>query len=645
MLPLKDDELKRWIVELTDAEKFRDDELGAYRRRGKSSQGAGLNLEYFETGSHLGTDEGRAPVNLAFILAKNIVPLLFPQRPKVLSFPTRRQDAASAPMAAAVLNHYLKFLKLKQTDQQVVFDAWCIGYGVTKVGYLTEQGSDVDRTPKEERKRLRDRVKSQVNQTLVTLGLKDPESVPDETPPILPSQDFVRAENPYLRWVDPFDFLMDPRARSIWDAGWVGEHYRRTLFEVKANTHYGAEKTTLKASPIDREDIPDSQLERFQTVELYELHYKDEASPTGVTVLIVGHGNGHWVKLYHEHAVYESLRGWQYSLLAFNKHNHKLYPTADLTHIRPLLDKFNDTFESVLEQVDKFVSKVVTNERLTKEGQTALLTGEIGAQIKISGEGDVDGAVRVINSDQVKQDLILLIEKILDLIILVTGLTRAQLTGLTTAQTATESQIGQAGSQNRRVDQSDNVIDFVNEQMDKLWAVVTQFVDLETMQLLTGETEYAEEETGLPKFSFLPEITPDQAAALQHGEYRFETEVTSLQRPNLEILRKQVENLAVVLTNASIHQQLALQGKMFDVAEGMRMWLKLYPELISDVNRLIRPITQNVMAGMQGTPPSGAQANGNQASQANAQRQGPPPNTADIISGIGGERGQSTPLA
>ena len=48
---------------------------------------------------------------------------------------------------------------------------------------------------------------------------------------------------------------------------------------------------------------------------------------------------------------------------------------------------------------------------------------------------------------------------------------------------------------------------------------------------------------------------------------------------NLEILRKQVENMAVVLTNVAIHQQLAQQGKMFDVAEGLRIWLKLYPEL------------------------------------------------------------------
>ena len=638
MLSLSDDELKRWVVEIEDSRDFRDKEFGEYRRKGNVTTGAGQNLDWFDYGSSVAAEGDRAPVNLAFVLQKNIVPLLFPQRPKVLGLPTRKEDAASAPIAASLLNHYVEFLRLKQTDQHITFDTWVLGYGVSKVGYISERGSDVARTKADDRQRLRDRLKSTVESTLVTLGLKKEAKQPDP-PPVEVDQEFIRVENPYLRWVDPFDFLMDARGRAITDCMWVGEEYRRTLHSVKENAHYGRAKHDLKPTPIDNPNIPSSQMERFQTVELVEVHYKNVEAPNGVTVLILGAANAKWVPLYHEHNVYERLQGWQYSLLTFNKHNHRLYPVSDLTQVRPLLYQFNQTFAAILEQVQKFVAKIVVwEEKLTPQGETALLNNEIGSVVKVLGEPR--SAIMPLNLEQLSKDLTVLIERLLDLVVLVSGLTKAQLTGLSTAQTATEAQIGQGGTTNRRLDQTDAVLDFLNEQVGKLWSVLTQFVDLETVQLLSGETSYAQEDSNLPLFSFLPEITPDQAETLRHGEYRFDIEVTSTQRPNLEILRKQVENMAVVLTNSAIHQQLALQGKMLDVAEGLRLWLKLYPELIADVNRLIRPITQNVLAGLQGTPPNGH--GGDRGGAAEAVRQAPPPNTADLISAAAGEKGQGT---
>ena len=530
-------------------------------------------------------------------------------------------------------------LEVKQTDQQVVFDTWLLGYGVSKAGYLAEAGADVGRTEADSRQRLRDRLKAQANTMLAAMGLKKPAE--PEPPPMVTEDGFLRAENPYLRWVDPFEFLIDPRARSIHDAQWVGESCRRTLRAVKATTRYHADRLKLKASPVDDVDVPDTQLDQFETVQLYELHYKDPDASNGITILILGQASGQWVTLYHEHSIYERMRGWQYDLLAFNKHQHKLYPIADLSHVRPLLDQFNNTFTAVLEQVNKFVSKVVFNtDQVSAEGQLALKNSEIGSLVKATG--DLDNAVRIVNMDQVKQDLVLLIEKILDLIVLVTGLTRAQLTGLTTAQTATEAQIGQGGSVNRRTDQVDAVMEFVTDQVEKLWSVITEFVELEDVQLLSGEPMY-EDETGLPKYSFLPDISSEHAEALRHGEYRFQIEVTSMQRPNLEILRKQVENMAVVLTNQAIHIQLAQQGKMFDVAEGLRVWLRLYPELIADVNRLIRPVSQDVLAGLSNAPTNGH--GGDRGGAAEAVRQAPPPTTADIASAAAGERGQGMPLA
>ena len=641
MLPIKDDDIRRWRVELDQAEAFRDKEFGTYRHglNHDQTRGVGKNLDYYEFGSSRPDGEARASLNIAFVLTKSIVPLLFPQNPKILAFPKRKKDSQSAPMAAELLNHYIRLVNLKETDQQAVFDSWVLGYGVTKTGYTTEFGVDILPTEKEEKKRLRDKVKDRTREFLEAQGLVSPKPNGQDDRPLVDANEFITKENPYVRWVDPFNFLIDPRARSIHDAWWVAETVRRTLFEIKKNPRFSAAKTQLKAAPLIDTDIPEAQIERFQTADLHEIHYKDEESPTGMTILVLAVTQNQVKPLYHEHSVYK-MRGWQYDLLAFNKHNHKLYPVAELSVVRPLLDRLNNTFEAILEQTDKFVAKIfMSKDAAEPETENQLKSGVIGGLVYV--KGNPRDVVHDIRFDQVKRDMVELIERVLDFVILTTGLTRAQLTGLTTAQTATEAQIGQGGSTNRRTDQQDAVIDWSNQQVEKLWSVIAQFVDLEQVQLITGETTF-NEETGLPNFNWFPDIGEDMSDQLRNGNFRFMTEVTSLQRPNLEILRKQVENFVVALANPAIHQQLAAQGKMYDVAEGLRIWHKLYPELISDVDRLIRPLTPEV-GQMLNTP--GEQRGGDQTQPGVSNRQTQPPNTADIASAAGGERGQGFPIA
>ena len=644
MLPISDDEIKRWRVELDRAKEFRTKEFGTYHEGGQQSQTtrAGKNLDYFEFGADTQRDEIRAQLNLAFVLTKNIVPILFPQNPKALSLPSRPEDSASAPIAGSLVNHYFHLLNLKEVDQQVVFDSWVLGYGISKTGYVTEFGADAPLTKEQDQKRLREKLKEKLDDQLVKLGLKKPQTNGQDEKSLVSNNEFIISESPYTRWVDPFGFLIDPRARNIFEAWWVAETIRKTLWEIKRHPRYGSAKNKLKADPLQDQQIPDTQIEKFQTAEIHEIHYKNPDSPTGITILVLGTHSEQTEALSHEHSVY-AMRGWQYELLAFNKHNHRLYPVSDLSQVRPLLDQLNDTFGSVLEQVDKFVSKLAYDKnKMTPEGEHQLKAGTIGALVAVNG--DPASVIRVFNFEQVKQDLITFIEKIVDLIILMTGLTRAQLTGLTTAQTATESQIGQSGANNRRLDQNMSVVDFLNRQTEKLWSVIAQFVDLEQVHLLTGETGTSyEDESGLPKYSWLPDITTEVAEQLQNGEYRFQIEMTSVQRPNLEILRKQVENLITVLANPVITQGLASEGKRLDVAEGLRIALKLYPELISDPSRIIRPLSTQPMIPQ--LPGANLPSIGGIPPVQEALRQTPPPNTADLASAAAGEKGQGFPLA
>lgn len=210
--------------------------------------------------------------------------------------------------------------------------------------------------------------------------------------------------------------------------------------------------------------------------------------------------------------------------------------------------------------------------------------------------------------------------------------------GMTNAQTATEAQIGQAGQNLRLSDKFDYVGDFANRQARKLWQVIQQFVDLEEVQLITGD-QGIDEVTGLAKFSWMPQVDSNLAENLSEGEYRFKIEVGSLEKPDLPVLRSQIERMAGVLQQEGVLQAFQMQGYKINLAEIFKRYLQLFPDVFTDVGKIIQPIGPQT----QGLIPNGMpqQGGGNMNSQSSPQ----PPNMADIISQVGGEKGGNPPLA
>ena len=628
--------LTQWRAEVDLGVEFRDAEFGTYHRREPGSPAqttlAGHNLAAYESG---GRDDAGAPgLNLIFPIVKNVVPSLFYQNPKVFALPKRQEDQDSAFYAGEVINHYYRELNLKLTNQQIVFDAYVLGFGVCKTGYATEFGPDATRTESEDKIRLRDKLKAQVSRQLESLGLKKPstEEVPTD---LLGADDTIRAESPYVQWISPFDFVIDPRARSLSDARWVAQRIRKTLGEIKRDRRYGQAKHDLKPDALDDERIEISMLDDFQTADVWEVHYKEPDAQFGIRILTFAAFQDHNLPLNHEDSPY-NLGGWQYDWLVLNKHGHRLYPVSDLSIIRPLLDRINSSFDAILEQVDKFFTKIVYDKTKIqdKQDQLALQSDQIGAIV--GSQGSPREAVHVLSMEQVKSDLIAFIERLTDFVILITGLTRAQLTGLTTAQTATEAQIGQAGQNLRRTDQANLVADFVNRQVEKLWSVIAQFVDLEDLELITGEA-ITDPETGMKRFSWYPKVDAAMNQRLQRGDYRFQLEVGSTQRPNLEIVRAQFENMMRALMNPAVTQGLALEGKRLSASELIRQWFRFYADYgLQDTSKAVVPVVDpNMQQALMnyGQPP---QTNGSSRSRLT----GAVPNQADLISQAAGEKGQ-----
>ena len=637
MKPLTNDEIKRWRVEIQNTEDFRDDHFGKKDFGDRTL--AAENILYYEQGlpskliSEVPVDGHPAAVfNVISPIVDNIIPTLSSKNPYILSLPKRNNDddEVSAPIAGEIINYRYKELGLKDINKMTIWNGYVLGIGVSKIGYTTKFGLSPNAdTEKETKKEIE---KGRLQKFKEAVGLSKPKK--EETVENPEKNEFIRSESSFVIDIDPFRFGIDPRANFIEEADFVFEKVTKILDKVKSNKDY-KNTSNLEGGELDEDlvrKIPKTQHDFFKTIDLYEIHYKTDE---GINILTLAADGDNWKELEHKKSVYE-MDGYQYELLYFNKHPHLLYPMSDISKIKGLQDRISQTIENILEQVDKYVPKIGIDETaLTDGGKNSLRDGGIGAFVGFNKSPRE--AIMEIGFTQVKADLFALIDKVLDIVMLMTGLTKAQLLGITTADTATEAQIGQSGSNLRTSEKFDKVNDFLTRQARKLWQVEKQFSNLEEISLIVGQSGVSQE--GIPTYSWLPDIDSEMSDKLAKGEYRFEVVMGSTERPDLPILRKQIENLINIIGGEGVLQVIAAQGFKIELVEILREYLDLFPNMFKNKGRIIKPIGQQV-PGQPGQPQQGAGLPAN-----TQQLQEAPPNIADIASQVGGEAQGGQPIA
>lgn len=627
MIPIKTDEIGKWRIEVENAEKFRDDNFGTNKY--SEIKKAGENIDYFESGISgklmqtlkYSDNEPNTTINIVYPIVKNVIPTLYWKNPYITAIPKKSSEEDSAPYAAQMLNYYFEQLNIKEVNKQIIFDAYVFGMGVCKIGYATQFGTDIDDEDLE-----KNREKAKKRGILETLGLRKPKV--EEPKENIDLNEFITSENPYVIWVSPFDFFIDPAANSIYNARYCGQKTTKILKLVKENKNYSNTKSLIGSNITEgiSKDIPTTEIDNFKTIDLYEIHYKTDK---GIRVLVLAKDQGDYKALYHEDSIYQ-MDGFQYELLTFNKHNHKLYPKSDIDIVKGLQDRINTTYDNILDQIDKYVPKIFVDETaVTEQGKRALRDGDVGSIVFTNR--DPSSIVKEANFTQLKSDLAIFIDKMMEVIMLETGLTKSQLMGMTNAQTATEAQIGQAGQNLRMSDKSDNVADFASKQARKLWQVIQQFVDLEEVELITGE-KGIDDVTGMPKFDWMKPVDEVLAEKLRVGEYSFRIDVSSLEKPDLPVLRSQIERVAQLLAQEGVMQAFQMQGYKINLAEFGKAYLKLFPYVFLDIGKIIQPIGPNTTGLL---PPQVPQGGGNMNSQNSPQ----PPNIADILAGQAGAEG------
>lgn len=581
---MKIQNIEKWQNEILLAEKFREDEFGCYEKDKKSK--AGFNINYFEKGyadtfststSEIIPDWTLTTANLFHAICKVVIPSIIFQNPRVLAFPKKIDSQDTAPIVSEILNHFYKKTDAEEINQKIVWDAYMLGYGISKIGYATKYGVDVESD--EKKRSVKDRI-------LESIGLKKPVEK-EETRPEMDYR--IVSENPYISYVSPFNFGIDPRATSLENAMYVYEKFKKTLKQMKANKKYKNTDKLIGTNP----DLPSkssasnqNDIDDFKTIDLYEVHYRTEDGPY---ILVLSKDGEEWREHYNEKSIYE-IDGWQYEMLTFNQHGHKLYPISDMTKIRVLQERLNNTIDSILEQVDRFVPKIAANEtELTPAGKRALTDGDIGAVVWTTK--NPTEVFKELMFTQLKADLKVLVDEIINIVSIQTGITKAQLTGLSQSSTATEATIEQGGQTLRLSDMSRAVNRFLKRQATKLWVVIRQFVELEELQMINGVAGM-DEQTGLPKYNWLT-VDYQKGDRMRNGEYDFDIEVGSTQKPDLAVIRKQFENMFSILARTDVIALMQQQGKKVDLAELLRMYLQLFPEMLKDIGRIIQPITQN----------------------------------------------------
>ncbi len=616
-------EIDKWRVEIELATEFRNKEFGEYSKDRITR--AGENIEYFEKGftyGHFTEDvDSFTTLNLFHAVSKNIVPALYYQNPRINTVPLRKEDQTAAPLVREIVNHYFREIDAEAVNRKIIWDAYVLGYGVYKIGYATEFGMDIVDQKEAEKARKRS--------LLERVGLKKPQ---EKEKVIHPEIDYTIVEqSPYIQYISPFELLMDPRARNFSETMWRGHEMRKTVDYMKKNKKYkntaGLRGLYTPQMPTDSNvKIPEAALDAFKTVDLYEIHYKNDDSNY---ILVISKDEGNvFREHYHEESPYE-MDGFQFDILTFNKHEHKLYPISDLSKIKNLQDRFTTTMDSILNQLDRFVPKIGVDEgKISPDSKHALEKGDVGAIIYF--QGAPKEAIAEIAFTQLKADLLNVMDKIVDLITIQTGLTKAKLLGVSTAETATGETLSHGGETLRMADMTQAVEKFVNNQATKLWQVIKQFANFQDLQLITGESG-VDPQTGETLFNWLQDIDSPMSERLAIGQFRFSMIVGSTQRHDIATIRKQFENLINIIANSEAVMLAQQQGKKIDVGEFLKMYLSQFPEIIRDVGKIVQDITQQTQGLVQPEGGAGGTTAGSGTNALRALQAQPPANSPGVL--------------
>lgn len=584
-LKISDDEVQYWVDQVKQGRAFRkkffyDDD---------SHTGKAIDCINYYLGAHDILNEGiETPIvdNQIAPIVNTFMSAIIHRNPELIIKMKRESDIPhQAEITKAVYSYFQEELKMEWHNQQAAFDGYVTGMGVKTNGYDTEFDSmdekEIVKTVKKKRKGLGRGKGSKMIE----------EEVEEE---LVRRREWIVKEFPSNQRHSPLMTIVDPMAKSAmpYDGKWVTLEWDLKYNEVKGNSDFKHTKD-LKPSGAIGTDKDKVQWDDYKKsiIRIYQIQISRK---DGLYVLTLAKDYDKPLRFIKYPFPVE---GFLTTFLTMNDTIDAFYGPSDIERLIPLQDEVNYIQSRILEAIYKFLPKIGINRDALpdeEEAKNAILKGDIGTVITTQGQQTSQQAIQVLNFNLDLRDKASVLQALKTEMRLISGVTEAELSGRTSADTATEASIGQRGSTARIESRRERLRRFLKEDLRKFKQICQQACDFPLITKITGIREQ-DPQTG----EFITEqwVNLNRVNDYITGEYDLDIDIISGQQPNPELKRRQILESMNFLFSPVIEQKLAREGFKVDAQKAIEEYLRTMDQFRAE--GLIVPMNRGEMQALQ----------------------------------------------
>jgi len=556
-------EVEYWIKELKLGRSFRK----KYFFDDTSEKGSGPAknaMNYFDGEQAILSEGLETPIvdNQIAPITNSFVSAIIHSNPDIIVKMKRQPTIPyQKEIASSVFRYFSEELKQEWHNHQVVFDAYLTGLGVKNIGYNSEFDSyEYKETVKSIKKKRKGKGRGKGSKTVE-------EEVEEE---LTRRREWITKEFPFSLRHSPLLTIVDPRSKSAmpYDGKWIALEYEVPYNEVQGNEAFKNKKELSPTGAVGTTKEADWEEYQEGMCHLYQIQI---AKKDGLYLLTLARD-------YDKPLDYKKypfvVEGFLTTFLTLNETIDTFYPVPDTTKLIPLQDEINYIQSRNLEAIYKFLPKIGLNMDFFKSEEEALNVvekGNLGSVLINKGQASPQQAAQVLNFNLDLRDKLSILQDLRNEMRLISGVTEAELTGRTSAETATEANIGQRGSVSRIVSKREKVRRFLKEDLRKFKQLVMQSCDWPLITKITGIKEQ-DPMTGEPVTERWLRLNSVKDALV--GEYDLDVDMISGQQPNPELTKRQILESANFLFSPMVEQALAREGMKVDKAKLIKEFLR-----------------------------------------------------------------------
>ena len=387
------------------------------------------------------------PINLVYGYVETAIPRIYFRDPHMTVNPKGGQSVMGAKIIESSLGYIFRELNLKLQVLRTLKDAFLVGHGWLKFGYIS------------------------------TMGQAEVEA-PDESSEYIKDEEIFVAYVPYEDVVFDVSLSQDPPH----DCRWLAHRIIRPLAEVKADPKYTNTgrlrgNVSVRDSRGDKveDNLKDSDLDLF---EYWEVHDKDTNM-----IYVVCDGTDKYLR--ETPNTYE-MKGFPFSMLKFNSVPGEPYPLSDIYVIEAQILERVKLRAAQINHIKRWSRQLSIEEgAMTKEEMEKFAQGVDGTvtQRKRGSQAPIPIQYADIQKESFQIDS--LIQQDIDAVIGQNETDRGG-TAKTDTNTKFELQSQQAGTGIRQSSRQDVLEDFLEEVTMKVISLIKQFQTTPRYVQITG---------------------------------------------------------------------------------------------------------------------------------------------------------------